>query len=104
LKRRFVDKLLATIGPGVMGAAAGTIADETSSPEAWAQIWAGETLVAARSAYETLAIAGPHGDGNAFDLDWEGQAAYDARCGPIVTRQLAAAGQNLAALLNALWL
>ena len=42
-------------------------------------------------------------DEDEFDVAWDSRAAYDARGKPVVDRQLVAAGQNLAALLNAIW-
>jgi hypothetical protein len=43
------------------------------------------------------------GGDDSYDVSWEGRDAYDARCGPIVARQMARAGQNLAKLLDAMW-
>jgi hypothetical protein len=102
LRDRFVRKLQAMIqrGQGVgLLIAGGAVA----APEAWLAEWAGEALRGARSAYQTLAIAHPRESGSGYVVDWEGQAAYDARCGPIATSQLTRAGHNLAALLNAIW-
>ena len=59
-------------------------------------------LGAAREAYSSLRIAGPRGADD-FNVSWEGKAAYDARCKPIASRQLATAVRNLAALLNKIW-
>ena len=38
-----------------------------------------------------------------LNVSWEGKTAYDARCKPIASRQLATAVRNLAALLNKIW-
>ena len=67
-----------------------------------AEEWATGSISAARAAYCSFAIASPHGQ-NAYDVTWEGQAAYDGRCKPIVERRLAEASQNLAGLINAIW-
>lgn len=64
--------------------------------------WATESLLAARAAYQSLQIVGRRGE-RAFDVTWEGQAAYDARCKPIVEQRLADASRNLALLVNAIW-
>jgi hypothetical protein len=101
LRDRFVRKLQAIVqrtkaneqlAPVVVAAA----------PEASVAVWAGEALFGARSAYQSLAIIGPHGD-DSYDVSWEGRDAYDARCGPIALEQLTKAGNNLAALLNTIW-
>lgn len=104
LKRRFVSKLTAMIAqdagpepPGASGAFA-------APPDRWAIRWANKSLAAARNAYHSLEITGPHGnDDHKYDVSWEGRAAYDARCKPIVAEQLKLATKNLAALLNAIW-
>ena len=71
-------------------------------PERWAEQWATDSLVAAREAYNSLRITGPRG-ADEFNVSWEGKAAYDARCKPVASRQLATAVRNLAALLNKIW-
>jgi hypothetical protein len=102
LRDRFVRKLQAMIQRG-QGAGLLIAGGATASPEGWLAEWAGEALQGARSAYQTLVIAHPRQSGDGYVVDWEGRAAYDARCGPIATGQLTKAGHNLAALLNAIW-
>ncbi len=68
-------------------------------PEAWAIHWANHSLAEARKAYAPLKIKRELADGR-YELDWPGKAVYDTQCQPIVVKQLAAAAQNLAALLN----
>jgi hypothetical protein len=55
-----------------------------------------------RSSSMPVAARSSGGD-DSYDVSWEGRDAYDARCGPIVARQMARAGQNLAKLLDAMW-
>ena len=69
--------------------------------EEWAVEWANESLVAARSAYQSLEIIGPNGED--FDVDWEGKPAYDQRCKPIALTRLKDSVRNLAAMLDAIW-
>jgi hypothetical protein len=49
-----------------------------------------------------LSIAGKLSGGK-FKVSWDGKAAYDARCRPIVSQKLTLAAQHLADLLNAIW-
>lgn len=74
---------------------------DVGSLEEWAAEWATESLMAARSAYQSLEIVGPHEDD--FDVSWEGKPAYDQRCKPIALDRLKAAAKNLAAMLDAIW-
>lgn len=99
----FIAKLLAMM-PDAADAPAGVaaFAADDLPPERWAEAWASDSLPGARAAYETLRISGRRGDGK-FDVEWEGQAAYDARCQPIVERRLVDASRNMAALVNAIW-
>ncbi|HYD58738.1 MAG TPA: S1/P1 nuclease [Noviherbaspirillum sp.] len=100
LKKRFITKLLnmieeerATASDDAVGLA------ETLPPDQWGEQWANTALLHARAAYETLRITDKL-DGGKFKVSWEGKAAYDRRCKPIVTAQLTAAARNLALLLN----
>jgi hypothetical protein len=74
-----------------------------SPPARWAEEWAYDSVVAARSAYKSLVIDRQQGQKGKYWVRWEGQANYDARCKPIVEVQLQRAAQNLAALLEAVW-
>jgi hypothetical protein len=42
-------------------------------------------------------------NGGKFKASWDGKAAYDGRCRPIVSQKLTLAAQHLADLLNAIW-
>ena len=105
LKRRFVDKLSAMIererATRINNAVSPAPANVTP-PDQWAQQWATNSLVLARSAYQSLRIV-RRLSGGKYKVSWEGKAAYDARCQPIVSQQLTLAAQNLAELLNAIW-
>jgi hypothetical protein len=102
LVARFVGKLRAMVDRDRRLEA--DAAADPVPPDRRAAVWATESLIAARSAYQSLVIVGPHpGDADDFDVSWEGRHAYDARCKPIVEQQLTAAADNLAALLNAIW-
>jgi hypothetical protein len=99
-KARFVDKLLFMVAQqSVAGEVeAAVLADETATlPEQWVM----QSLAQARQAYQSLKITKSLSGGK-YKVDWEGKAAYDARCQPIVSRQLTLAAQNLASLLNTL--
>jgi len=72
------------------------------SPDQWPVQWADASLVEARKAYRSLRIVRKLNNGK-YKVSWEGKTAYDDRCRPIVSQQLTAAAQNLAALLNAIW-
>ena len=103
LRERFIAKLSATIARA--GAARSNVAAAPANvtpPDQWAVQWANESLVQARSAYQSLRIV-RRLSGGKFKVSWEGKPAYDARCQPIVSQQLTRAAQNLAALLNAIW-
>jgi hypothetical protein len=69
--------------------------------EEWAAEWATESLMAARSAYESLEIVGPNGDD--FNVSWEGKPAYDQRCTPIALDRVKDSVKNLVAMLDAIW-
>lgn len=92
VKERFIEKL---VDRAVAFAPAGFLAND---PALWAKEWATESLIAAREAYVSLRITGKQD--NYFKVSWEGKSAYDARCKPVSDARLAAAVQNLAALLN----
>lgn len=106
LSARFIAKLSDMIAQDPLAQAhnpgEGVAADVTPLDQ-WAVQWATNSLILARSAYKSVKIKGPHGNKGLFDVTWEGQAAYDARCALIVQSQLKLATQNLAALLNAIW-
>lgn len=94
-KVRAVDTLIAMVRGSATMADASTASSDTS-----AEVWATESVLAAREAYSSLSIKGPSASGGRYDLDWEGQAAYDARCSAIATERLAKAAQRLASLLE----
>jgi hypothetical protein len=66
--------------------------------------WASESLRAAGKAYQNLKIDANNEKNKktSFFVKWEGKAAYDKRCGPVVKEQMTAAVNNLANLLNAI--
>jgi hypothetical protein len=102
-KTWFISKLLSIVtesaDPGGTGIAFGA----TTIPlDRVAESWATDSLVASRAAYQSLRISGRRGE-DAFHVSWEGQAAYDARCRPVVEQRLAAASRNLADLVNVIW-
>lgn len=99
----FIQKLLVMIGHK-RGGRNRIFAATSNAPSlsAWPIQWANNSLVEARKAYETLRIVRKV-NGGKYKVSWEGKAAYDARCQPIVAQQLKAAAQNLAELLNAIW-
>lgn len=100
LKKRFSGKLRRMIEQEPAAAAGGGEAD-TSAPEDWAADWAGDSLAAAREAYESIKITGANGSN--FDVDWEGKDAYDSRCKPIALERMRSAARNLASLLDAIY-
>lgn len=71
----------------------------TGDPSAWAIDWANASLAAARKAYRLLQIKRSLGNGK-YEVSWPGKTLYDAEYRPLVSRQLAAAADNLATLLN----
>jgi len=68
------------------------------SPDKWGEVWAFDTVLKSRIAYQPLKIAGKVG--KKFRLAWESKEAYDKICAPIVTEQLALGSERLAALVN----
>jgi hypothetical protein len=67
-------------------------------------MWATSSLSLARQAYHSLIIVGPNAkEPNDFDVSWEGKAAYDARCAPIVRKQLTQAASSLATVLDSIF-
>ena len=104
LKRLFVQKLVAMMDASGGPAAADARPLPSGAPDRWAETWATQSILAAREAYRSLEIEGAHADSDdQFDVTWEGKQAYDARCVPIVGKQMTAAANNLAVLLNTLW-
>lgn len=100
LKRRFIDKLLAMIEEQDAATREDAVGlSATLPPDRWGEQWASTALLHARSAYQTLHITEKLSGGK-YKVSWEGKAAYDSRCKPIVTAQLTAAARNLATLLN----
>jgi subtilisin family serine protease len=100
MKRRFITRLVAMIEEGRTGMGDDMVGlAETLSPDRWAEQWANQALMQARAAYDGLRIADRLGDGK-YKVEWEGKAAYDRRCKPIVSAQLSSAAKNLAELLN----
>jgi hypothetical protein len=61
------------------------------------ELWATESLIAARQAYKNITINMAENSG--FRVDWEGKPSYDARCASILEDRLATAARNLADLL-----
>jgi hypothetical protein len=102
LKRRFIGKLHRMIAQDPQPVAEGGKGEaDTVDLEEWAPEWATESLIAARSAYQSLKITGPNEKN--YDVEWEGREAYDLRCKPIAIDRLKVAAQNLAAMLDAIW-
>jgi hypothetical protein len=100
-RRLALDNLAAEIAGAGSGAA---VAGSAEALEDWPVRWATDALFAARDAYHSLSVDRPVSpQGRSYFVRWEGKAAYDARCIPIVRRQMAAAARGLADLLNALW-
>ena len=103
-KQLFVNKLRNMIeqDPSLSEPAEGE-ADEPPVEE-WAAAWATDSLVAARSAYETLEITGQNAnDERKYDVSWSGRDAYDTRCKPIVIERMKLAARNLARMLDTIW-
>ena len=78
------------------------VLDNTGDPSKWAIDWAKASLREARKAYKFLQIKRAIGNGK-YEVSWPGKVVYDAECRPIVSRQIAAASDNLALLLNAIF-
>lgn len=102
-RRRHIDQLLALMAePDRIG-----FAPRTPLPgplESWPDAWATDSLAAAREAYKSLSIDRPVGpEMRSFFVHWEGEAAYVARCKPIMVQQLTGAARGLADLLNGIW-
>ncbi len=97
-------RYVAEVREAVLSSAAVLLADpqDALDPLSLAVIWAGESLVAARSAYQSLAIASRL-NGGKFRVDWEGKTAYDARNAPLIRRRIESASRNLALLLDTIW-
>ncbi len=64
--------------------------------------WATESLVAARSAYQSIIIK-ERLSKTSYLVSWEGKEKYVARNKPVLENQLRQAGLNLALLLDSLW-
>lgn len=89
----------ARVGAGIQSAVG--VATNLADPSKWATDWANTSLNEARKAYKLLQIKRGLGNGK-YEVSWPGKAVYDAECRPIVSKQIAAASDNLAALLNAI--
>jgi hypothetical protein len=106
LRRRFIAKLHAMAAP----VDEAPVAAPAGEPEDWPAQWASETIKVARQAYQSLKIVRKvevkkpgRKPSWSYLLSWEGQSQYEARCAPLVHRQLVLAVQHLAQLLNAIW-
>ena len=75
-------------------------ADDSPITE-WAEQWANDSLAVAREAYRTLKIVQKTASG--FKVSWEGKAAYNERCAPLLRSQMALAARHLAEMLNAIY-
>jgi hypothetical protein len=102
LKARFIAKLSGMIEQERATRRAMAATANVTPVDQWAEQWATNSLTLARSAYDSLRIV-QRLSGGRYKVSWEGKAAYDRRCRPIVTRQLTLAAENLAELLNAIW-
>lgn len=109
LRERYKQKALAAISARAAQAdAAGDVAADVTADQtaeallALPEKWAFESILAARSAYQSLEITGPKGAKD-FKVSWEGKEAYDARNVPIQQERIETASGNLAALLNGIW-
>lgn len=100
VKQMQINKLLKLVEQDPLPEVGGGEGD-VGALEEWAVEWATESLIAARSAYQSLEIVGPNGDD--FSVSWEGKPAYDQRCKPIALARLKDSAKNLAAMLDAIW-
>lgn len=104
LKERFVNKLRTMVeqDPGLSGGAEGEA--DAAPVEVWAEGWATDSLIAARSAYQGLKITGPNANnGSNYDVSWNGREEYDNRCKPLVIERMKLAASNLARMLDQIW-
>jgi hypothetical protein len=95
------DKITETWGPppdAAMLADAGTVASTPGSINDWAAIWASDTVMQARGAFNGLKFSGPSGHWTVQFPD-----SYDITAQTIKRKQLAKAGARLAQLLNKIW-
>ena len=78
------------------------VLNNSGDPSKWAIDWADASLKEARKAYQFLQLKRDVGNGK-YEVSWPGKLVYDSECRPIVSRQITAASDNLAALLNAIF-
>jgi hypothetical protein len=102
LKNRFVTKLLGMVERDRISRRNVAAPANNTPLDQWGEVWANDSLVEARQAYDSLRIVSRLSGGK-FKVSWEGKDAYDARCRPIVQQQLTAAAEHLAELLNAIF-
>lgn len=95
-------RIATTTGPQFRPQSTVAVSNNTGDPSQWAINWANTSLKEAQNAYKFLQIKQALGNGK-YEVSWPGKAVYDAECQPIVSRQIAAAANNLAELLNAIF-
>lgn len=102
LKTRLIEKLhgIAAQNFAAKPADGGAEADDTPVAE-WAEQWANESLLVARTAYETLRIVDEAASG--YKVSWEGKARYNERCAELLRNQMAMGARHLAQMLNAVY-
>jgi hypothetical protein len=104
LKEKFVTKLLNMIAEDPSMAPNGEGEADASPVEQWAATWATDSLITARSAYETLTITGTNEqDERKYDVSWTSREDYDQRCKPLVIERMKLASRNLAKMLDTIW-
>src|SRR3954469_9072021 len=88
----------------LMASARAVSADDPSSTDGWAALWATDTILAAHEAFKDLTF-GPKADGK-WPVSYGSQdrhMAYLHRMDGIKRQQLAKAGARLAEILNTIW-
>ena len=79
------------------------IAAGASDPVQWPAVWASETLLVARAAFEGLMFQPDAAKPGQWTVQFADREAYFKQKDAIQTRQLIRAGARLAQVLNALW-
>jgi hypothetical protein len=106
LRAAAYEKMRILVERDIAAVPAGAQEDDPGPLTDWPENWANSALASAREAYRGLVISEKvtSSSGNvSYRVDWEGKAAYNERCGPILQNQMSGAARHLADLLNSIF-
>lgn len=106
LRAAAFEKLRDLVQRDLAAVPAGVQADDPGPMKQWPENWANVSHEASREAYKTFEISEKVTSNSgkvSYKVSWEGKAAYNQRCGPILQNQMSAAARHLAELLNSIF-